>query len=449
MTDLSTAPTRTEQGRTLGVVALGTFLALLLFTTPMPQLGALAVALGAGPAAQTWVLSSMSVGLAAGMLVTGVLGDDHGRRRVFAAGAVVVALTSLLSVATTSSLVFVLARVGHGLGSAALISCGLGMIGHTFPAGPARVRATGVWGASVGAGIALGPIAAALLADWRLPYLVTAALGALTALATRAVPESTSGDKRRVDLPGAVLLGSGLSVLLVGLVTGRSGWTRPTAVVALALGVALLVAFAAVERRSPAPLLDLGLFRRPDFVAVTVAALATGLGVIATMSFSPTLLIRGLGEGPVAASLGVLLWSGTSVPVALLARRLRWSGDVQLAVGLGVVAVGLLLLLDPSGVWALLPGFFVCGLGSGVLNAALGRQAVASVPAGRGGMGSGANNTARYVGSAIGVTVFAVIAARPTPQGVVSGWEAANVVTAAFSVLGAVGVLLCLRRSRA
>jgi MFS family permease len=448
-----------ERRRTLVVAALGTFVALALFTVPMGSLSSVADALGAGPGGQTWILSSMSVGLAAGLLIAGVLADDFGRRRLFWLGAVLVAVTLVIGASAGSTLVFVLARIGQGVGSAALVSGGLGLIGHTFPAGHDRTRATGVWGASVGAGIAVGPPFGVLLAEaggWRAPYLLLVPFALGLALAARLLlVESKAARPHPVDLSGALLLGTGSSALLIGLITGRTGWVRPETLLPLVGGVLLLAGFGLVEwvigRRGGAPLLDLALLRRPDFMAVTAAGLATGLGVISVMTLAPTIASRGLDSGPLLASMAVVTWSGVSVPVALLARRLRVNGDVQLAGGLLVVAVGLVLLtgLHPGdGFGRLLPGLVVAGLGSGVLNAALGRQAVASVPAGRAGMGSGANNTARYLGSAIGVTIAAVLATRPGAGGLLAGWNASVLVAVVFSVLGVVVVLACRRATR-
>jgi MFS family permease len=441
------------------VAVLGTFLALALFTTPFGSLAEVAAVLGAGPGQQTWMLSSMSVGLTAGLLIAGALADDYGRRRMFVAGTVVIAATCLLGVATTSAPMFIIGRIGQGVGAAAVISCSLGLIGHTFPSGRARVRATGLWGAGVGAGIAFGPMIAALLASsvgWRWPYLLLAVLAGVVALAARfLLPESVSRRPRRVDLAGAFLLATGTVGLLAGLVTGRSGWTRPAAVALLAAGVVLLAAFVLVEwrteRRNRDPLLVLSLLCRPDFAAVTVAGMATGLGIIAAMSYTPIVLERGLHSAPLTASLAIVIWSGVSVPVALVARKLKIDGDAQLAAGLLLVTIGLCLLTGlhhGDGLARLVPGLVIAGIGSGVLNAALGRQAVASVPPDRAGMGSGVNNTARYLGSAVGVTVVSVIAGHPEPSALLAGWNTAVLVTAAFSGLGAATVLV-LRNRRA
>jgi len=218
-------------------------------------------------------------------------------------------------------------------------------------------------------------------------------------------------------------------------------------VLALAVGaVVLLGAFVQVERRTAAPMLDLGLFRHPPFVAATVAALATGGGIIALLSYLSGFVGLALHVPALGAAGLMLLWSVTSVVTALLARRIpaRVSGRTQLAAGLLGVAVGQLGLwhLGPGDGWQrFVPGLLVAGVASGVLNAALGREAVASVPPGRGSVGSGANNTARYVGSALGVTVVSVIAAAATPQGLVDGWNRAVLLTAAVSLVGALVVL--------
>jgi predicted MFS family arabinose efflux permease len=209
-------------------------------------------------------------------------------------------------------------------------------------------------------------------------------------------------------------------------------------------GAVAAVAFVVVELRRRSPMLDLRLLRRPDFAGATVGGLATGAGVIATMSFLPTLLQRALGHDALYAALLLLGWSATSVVAALLARRLPVSARVQMAAGLAGTAVGQVMLagLDGSaGALRLLPGLVVAGVASGVLNAALGRQAVASAPPGLASVGSGANNTARYLGAAVGVTIVAVLAAHPEPAAMLAGWNVAVLVDAAVSVIGALLVL--------
>src|SRR5215213_5055817 len=445
---------------TLAVAAVGTLLVLVTFTTPLTTLTATASGLRAGPSAQAWVLSAMNVGTAAGLLSGGAVGDDYGRRRTFLAGTLVLAGASVLGAIAPDSLSLILARLLQGLGGAAMLACGLGLIGHAFPEGPARVRATGVWGAALGAGVAVGPILAAgldALGSWRLPYAATALAAAALAVAGRTLlSESRASRPRPVDVAGTLLIGLGLAAFMAGLVEGRAGWDRLPVIVLLAVGLALVGGFVAVERRSVNPMLDLALLRRPDFVGATVAALAAGAGILALSTVVPTLIERGLGGGAVLASVVLLAWSATSVVTALGARWLpAWvTPRAQLVAGVVGCAAGQLALvgLDPySPIARLLPGLLVAGAANGVLNAALGSQAVASVPADRAAMGGGANNIARYVGSGIGITVVTVLLTRsgaaPGAAGLLSGWNVAVVITAAFSLLGALVVVLARERT--
>jgi predicted MFS family arabinose efflux permease len=405
----------------------------------------------------------MSIGLGVALLSTGAVADDLGRRRALVLGSLVLAVSSVVCALSPTTAVLVAGRIAAGVGGAALIAAGLGLIGHAFPAGtPEARRASGIWGAALGAGIAVGPLLATgaeRFAGWAASYWLEAVLAVALALAARfLLEESRAEHPRSVDVPGVVLLAAGVGVLLTGLVEARSGPTRPLVIVLVLGGLLLLGLWLLVERRSSAPMIDVGLFRSPPFLAATLAALATGAGIIATSSFLLTVMSRGLGAPAVIGAVVLLAWSATGVVTSLLARRLpvSWSGRLQLAVGLVVVAVGQLMLLGAtpeSSPWRYVPGLFVAGITSGVVNSALGREAVASVPAGRAAMGSGANNMARYVGSAIGTTVVAVVATRPGlppgPVGLLQGFDTAVIVATVFSLLGAIAVFACRPRRRA
>ncbi|GAA4922928.1 MFS transporter [Actinomycetospora succinea] len=430
---------------TVVVASAGVLLTLVAFTTPLATLAGTAAGLGAGTGAQAWILAAMSLGCAAGLMAAGAIGDERGRRRVFVAGGAVLALTSLLAGLAPGPVWLVVLRIGQGLGGAGVMACGLGLIGQAFPTGRPRARATGAWGAALGAGVAVGPVTAAGLAalgGWRLPYLVIAAAALALAVAGRALlVESRAAHPRPLDVPGTLLLPAGIAALLAGLVQGRSDGGVPATVVLLVAAVLLLAGFVAVERRSRAPMLDLTLFRCPDFTAATIAAVGAGAGVLSLSNFVPTVLERGLGTSAVLATVVLLAWSATSavtayaarwLPEALTPRALLVGGLVGVAAG----QVALLGLAVDSSPWRLVPGLLVAGAANGVLNAALGRQAVASVPPERTAMGSGANNTARYVGSALGITVCAVVVAGAGsgPAATLAGWDSAVVVTTVVSL---------------
>ncbi|SDH67377.1 MFS transporter [Pseudonocardia oroxyli] len=442
-----------DTGRRLVVTAGGTLLAMTAFTAPLSIVPAVAADLGAGAVATSWILSSMSLGLAVALLPAGSFGDETGRRRVFVAGAVLLAAGSAACGLAPGPGLFVAGRIVEGIGAAAVIACGLALISHTVPAGPERLRAIGIWGACMGAGPAVGPLLGSVgeaLSSWRWAYLViTVAAVALAAAGRSLLPESRSERHRGVDLVGAALLGIGLGCLLAALTQGRQGWTGPWVLGLAAAAVVFLAVFLGHQRRARSPMLELHLFRRPALVSATLAAFVTGATIIALMSFLSTVLERGLAHNAVVAAAILLSWSGTSVVAALLARRIpaRVSGGARMAAGLLVLAVGLLpiaVLTTATPLVQLILGLVVTGAGTGVVNATLGREAVASVPPTDAGAGSGINNTSRYVGAALGVTVATVIAlpGGADAGGLVAGWNVATALGIGLAVLGAVAVLV-------
>jgi MFS family permease len=443
--------------RALRLTSLSTFVAMLAYSGPLGNAPALTASLRASQAGGTWVLSSMSVGLAVSLLCAGALADEIGRRRVFTTGAWVFAAGSVLCAVAGGSLAFIIGRLVEGLGAAGIVATGLGLVSGVTTGVSQPAAAASWWGASMGAGIALGPLLTGLLdlAEWwRAFYWLLAITGAGVAVAaTRAFTETSHTSARRPDIVGAGLMTSGLGLLLAALVETRE------ANIALATtgGAAALLAIASFvvrQIRGSRPMLDPALFRRHDFVAATVAAFTTGVGVIALMSFACTFLVTGMGTTTLEAGAILVLWSGTSAISAVLGRRLppRYLGHPQLVVGLAGVGIGMLALTGLSSTSTparLAPGLLVAGVASGILNVGLGRQAVASVPPQRAALGTGTNNTARYVGSSIGVTVVSVLAATPgsSTGDLMTGWNRVALLTATASLAGALAVALLARRT--
>jgi MFS family permease len=443
------AGVRERPERPLTLVALGTALVLVTYVTPMATVPQTALDLGAGSGARAWILSSMSVGLAAALLGSGAVGDAVGRRRTYIVGLSLLGLGSLGCAAAPGSAVFVAARVLEGVGGAAVLACGLAILAHAFTEPSDRAHATGIWGASVGLGITAGALLAAGLdigTGWRETYVVVGLVAlALVVPSARMLPESKSSQPRRLDLVGVGTLAVALTLLVSGLTESRSGLSTTT-VLLFAGGVVALAAYVVVEARVAEPMLDLALLRAPGFLAATLGALALGVGIIAMTSNVPTLVQIGLGGSLWTATWLVVGWSATSVVASLLVRRVRTrlSGPTLIASAMGVVGAGQLLALGlgvTSSPWRVLPAMIVTGAATGVLNAALGREAVASVPGDRAAMGSGSNNTARYLGAACGITVFSVLMSHAGtgvgPAGLVDGWSVAVLVASLVSLLGA------------
>ncbi|QRK93472.1 MFS transporter [Saccharopolyspora erythraea] len=349
--------------------------------------------------------------------------------------------SSLVCAAAWTTWVFVVGRLVQGGASAALIAGGLGLLAQAFPADRRRARATATWGSMLGLGIALGPLVAASFAEaggWRAFYVAVAvATGALGAAAWVLLPESRADRPRRVDLPGVLTLTGGVGALVASLTLGREGWLRPAVLGLAGFAVVVLAAFAVVEARSREPMVELGLLRRPGFLAASIGALVSGLSVIGLMSYLPAIAQQALHLSPVQGAAVFGIWAGTSFVAALLVPP--WPPRRRLVWGLVLAAVGELAMLGAieAGSWPrMVPGLLIAGVSSGVLNSTLAGQAVATVPGERAGMGSGANNTARYVGSSLGVAVLvAVVSAGRSPA---EGADFALVVAAAIALAGAV-----------
>lgn len=441
--DRSAAP---RFARALGLTTLSTLLAMVAYSGPLGNAHTMTVALAASNAGTTWILSSMSVGLAVSLLAAGALADQIGRRRVFVLGAWGFAAGSALSAAATGPVMFIVGRLVQGLGAAGIVATGLGLATAAAARTTERAAVASWWGVSMGAGIALGPVLTGLLdlgGHWRVFYWLLVASGAAMALAaSRSFTETAVAAQRRIDLAGAVTMTGGLGLLLVALVEARQA-NHAVAVPCEVLAAVCLAAFAIVQIRGRTPMLEPALFRRRDFAGATVAALTTGAGVIALMSFACTFLATGMGMSTLGAGGLLTAWSATSAVSAVFARRLphRVGGAWQLVIGLVGVAIGMALLAGlhtDSTPWRLVPGLLVAGLATGILNAGLAMQAVASVPPQQAALGTGTNNTARYVGASIGVTIVSIIAADPDKTaGLVAGWNKAAVLTTAVSVAGA------------
>jgi MFS family permease len=427
----------------LTLVALGTGLVLVTYVTPMATIADTLADLGGGGAARAWLMSSMSIGLAATLLAAGAVGDRIGRRRTVVGGLVLTGVGAVACVAADSTAIFVAARVVQGMGGAAVLACGLAVVAAATTDPHERGRATAVWGASIGLGITAGVVLAGALGSehWRASYVVTALAALVLAPASRVgLPESAAAVPRKLDLPGVALLSLALAALVSVVTEARDGLS-PLALGLTLTAAALAAAFAAVERRVTQPLVEPGLMRSPAFLAATLGSTFLGLGIIAMASNAAGLVQQGLGATLGEATWPLLVWSATSVVTSLVVRRVHipLSGPRLVAVSLTVVGVGELLALGvtaDSSPWRLTPAFVVTGLATGVLNAVLGRESVASVPPERAAMGSGANNTARYLGAACGITLFSVLMTH-TGSDLAAGWNYATAVAAALTFAGA------------
>lgn len=428
----------------LAPVAAGTALVLVTYVTPMATLAPTSADLGAGSVAGAWILSAMSIGLAGALLAGGLLGDRVGRRRVYIGGLLAVVVGALACAVAWDPWFLIGARVLQGAGGAAVLACGLAILVHSYLSGRERLHATAVWGASVGGGVAGGSLLAMALdigTGWRENYIAVACTGALLLIPTlRGIPESRAAAPRRIDVGGLVLLIAGMVLLVSTLTQVRDGVGAAALVLAL-LALGSFAALWVVERRARYPLVDLDLLRHPNFLATTLGALTLGVGMIGMASFLPMVAQSGFGDSLRVASVPPLIWAVTSMVASLAVRWLPFplQGPLPIAALLTLTTVGMLTAVSADSTVGLLVPMSLTGVTTGFLNAILGREAVASVPSDHAAMASGANNTARYLGAACGITLFAVIAAN-TGTNITDGWSNAVLTAAGITLLGAVAI---------
>lgn len=231
-------------------------------------------------------------------------------------------------------------------------------------------------------------------------------------LTLRVVAESSNPHAQGVDVPGVVAFTAGAGAITYGLIrAGEAGWTAVGTVVWLVGGVLALALFAVIERRSRHPMLDLALLRQPTFATILVASAALSFAAFAYTPFTSIWLQSVLGMTPLGAELALLPMSVAAFLVAGTMGRHLHNVPSRVTVGLGLVVIGVgALLLHSGGSWvAIVPGFAVTGIGVGVVAQALPGAMMATVPFNQAGIASGALNTFRQLGFALGVAVLGTV----------------------------------------
>jgi EmrB/QacA subfamily drug resistance transporter len=403
---------------TLVLISIATFMLLLDITVVNVALPDIQRELDASLSSLQWVVDAYSLMLAAFLLTAGSLGDRLGRRRVFSLGFAVFTVASFLCGISGDPTLLNLARGLQGIGGAAMFATSLALIGQEFH-GRDRATAFGVWGATVGGAVAIGPLVGGLITEhfgWEWIFFVNIPIGAVAILLTEArLANVAAQDPQRIDLPGLATFSTGLFLLIFALIRGNpEGWGSATIVASLAGSVALLLAFVAIEARSRHPMLDLHLFRKPAFNGVSAVAFGLSAGMFAMFLYLTIYMQGVLGFSPLETGLHFLPLTVLSFVAAPIAGKLSHRVPIRVLVGLGLglVGVGLMLMhgLEPgSDISALLPGFVVAGIGIGITNPGIGQAAIAVVPAAKSGMGSGINTTFRQVGIATGVASLGAV----------------------------------------
>jgi EmrB/QacA subfamily drug resistance transporter len=367
-----------------------------------------------------WVLNAYALALASLILLGGALGDRLGRRRIFCLGAIWFAAASLACALAPTVAVLICARAVQGVGAALMTPGSLAIISTIFRPGD-RPAAVGAWAGTSGVATALGPLLGGWLVQnfsWRWAFAINLPLAVVAVvLALRVVPETRARHLRRLDIAGTALIAAGLAGLTLGTTrAGEEGWSvAPLA--ATAAGAALVLAFVAVERHSPHPIVPLGLFRDRTFAATNAMTLL----VYAAMSAMTFVLVLHLqvagGYGALAAGLATL---PITVAMILLSPRsgalaARIGPRTQLITGplLGAGGLALLLRVDATHqdyLRDVLPGVLVFALGLTSMVAPLTSTVMGAAPADDVGVASGVNNAISRAGGLLAVAVLPPLA---------------------------------------
>jgi EmrB/QacA subfamily drug resistance transporter len=397
---------------TLIAVSVAIFMLLLDITVVNVALPDIQRSLHSSFSDLQWVVNAYSLTLAAFLLTAGALADLLGRRRVFVTGLIVFTISSAVCGLSGTPLALNLARAVQGVGGAMMFATSLALIAQAFQ-GKDRGVAFGVFGGTIGAAVAVGPVVGGVITTgigWEWIFFVNVPIGVAAVFLTLAqVTESRDPNARGVDWLGFLTFSGSLFLLVFALIQGNEKGWGSTRILAYLIGSAALLAFfLLVELRQKRPMLDLTLFRRPAFAGASIVAFAVSASMFAMFLYLTLYVQDVLGYSPLQAGLRFLPVTLLSFFVAPVAGRLSVRLPVRLLLGVGLLLVsgGLLAMtaVDASSGWTtLIPGFVLAGAGIGMINPPLASTAIGVVHYSRSGMASGINNTFRQVGIATGI----------------------------------------------
>jgi EmrB/QacA subfamily drug resistance transporter len=396
---------------TLAGACMGLFVLMLDSTVINVALPDIARELDATTAGLQWVVNGYLLVLASLVVSAGRVGDILGRRRMFVAGMAAFAGGSVVAAVSGSEEVLVAGRVLQGVGGAALLGLSLAIVSTVFPAGE-RARALGIWAGVSALALGLGPLVGGALVEavsWRwlfwmnLPFCL---LGVVLVLASTAEQrdESAAG---RIDVPGVITVGLGLAAVVIALVEGKAwGWTSVATVGVFAAGLALLVAFWAIEHRVRSPIVEFDLFRNGPYLGASAAGFCLVGCYWALMFLQPQYLQTALGHGALETGLLILPVTAPMIAISPLGGRLMALVGVRalITAGMALGTAGLVVLAQvdgSSGYGLLFPGYLLFGIALGFVYAPMSTAAMTAMPQAKAGIAAGVLAMNRVLAGAI------------------------------------------------
>ena len=432
----------------VGIPAFMSALDNLVVSTALPVIR---TELGASIADLQWFVNAYTLPFAAFLLTAAALGDRLGRRRTYLAGIALFTVASAAAALATEPWQLTAARAVQGIGGAAIAPLSLTLLAGAVP-DRLRNAAVGIWGGITGLGVAVGPVVGGAVVDgltWNWIFWINVPIGVIALVLAAVVLDESRGGARRLDPLGLVLSSGGMLLLIWGIVDGpERGWTTGRVPVMLAAGAALFTAFLLWQARNRTPMLPLSLFRSRSFSLVNVVTLTFSAGAFGAVFLLAQFFQVVQGLSPLESGLRTLPWTAAPMIVAPLAgifgarlglRNLVVAGQLFLAAGL--LWIG--LATSPEATYgSFVAGFVLAGIGMGLTFAPISTITLASVTEQQRGMASGANNTIREFGVAMGVaalaSVFSTYGGFADGQNFVDGVVPAILTGAAVLAVGAV-----------
>ena len=316
---------KTATAWVVALTAIGSMMAALDTLVVSTALSTIRLDLGASVEQLEWTVNSYNLAFAVLLIPAAALGDRYGRRRLYAAGLGLFAAASAASALAPEVGWLIAARAAQGAGAALVLTLGLALLSAAFPP-ERRGTAIGLFSAVTGIAVALGPLVGGAIAegiDWEWIFWLNVPIGLIAIpLVLDRIEESFGGDTG-LDLPGLALISGAAFGIVWGVVRGNSaGWGSLEVVGALAVGLLLVMAFVAWERRALEPMLPMRFFRSRAFSAGNAAIFFTMASLFGAVFFFAQMLQTALGYGPLDAGLRLMPWTVTFITVAPLAGAL-------------------------------------------------------------------------------------------------------------------------------
>jgi len=404
---------------TLAICCTALFMTTLDGTILNTALPALQRGLHATTAGLQWAVDGYVVVRVSSLFLCGSVGDRYGRRRTFGIGLVLFVIGSFACGLAPNMAGLIAFRCFQGLGSAVLTPASLGIITNTFVDRKRRAMAVGVWSATTGLSMGVGPVLGGFLVEnfgWRSVFLVNVPIGLVALAATRTLIESKSATPRPLDFPGQLSIGGSLFLATYALISAPLvGWGSPVTVTMFAAAIVLLGAFVVVEARTTQPMLPLSVFKNRGLTGSFLLAVIAFLAFGSFLFFNTLYLQEVRGLSPLKAGLLILPTTAVALFFSPISGHLTGTRGARFptgmatlftAAGMGLLAV---TLRATTPIYLLLIAYLLIGFGQGLINPPLTNAAVSGLPRDQAGVAGAIMTTARQIGSNLGIALVGAV----------------------------------------